>query len=98
MSLICQPSPEKIGYLLLSPSLTHPVYVLLTTTLSKRRPDFGVAQELRDESGELLRAFDQRPDAAQDPQRGAGGAAGLERPRAEADDTAGDQKVGADTG
>ena len=25
MSLICQPSPEKSGHLLLSPSLTHPV-------------------------------------------------------------------------
>ena len=59
-------------------------------------PDFRAPQELRDEVavGELPGALHQRPDAAPDPQRGAGGAAGLQRPRAAADDTAGDQEVG----
>ena len=55
--------------------------------------DFRAAEELRGKVGELLGARDQRADAPPDPERGAGGAAGIERPRTEADDTAGDQEV-----
>ena len=72
----------------------HATLTRFVATLDQTLPGIRAAEELRGEVGELLRAVDQRADAAQDPERGAGGAAGLERPRTEADDTAGDQKVG----